>query len=111
MEKSVQETISVFISLAAYIFASRLVKLYCFTWMFNFVASLFRDSRYKVKHVEECYDQVYGRTEKLFDYPSSGRSGTKIAVTATTTSDSTLCIFSNYLANEERKGMCPCCML
>jgi len=104
LRRTIEDSISMFESLARYAFASSLVRLFFFSWIFNLFTSFFSDSRYRVARLEKCLDQAYGGTQKVFDYPLSGQSDTKVAVTATTTSDSTLCLFSNYNANTQRTG-------
>lgn len=65
---------------------------------------MLRDGKYGIAPLEQCLDEAYGRTQKMHDCPPTKQSGTKVAVTATTTSDATLCLFSNYNTNAERTG-------
>jgi hypothetical protein len=56
----------------------------------------FSDSRYDAKALEEILKEVFGTHRRLFDVSAPCVSGVKIAVTATTTDDAWLCVFSNY---------------
>lgn len=60
-----------------------------------FLASYFADGRYNATIVEKTLKSTLG-SRPLFASTGSRPSGMKIAVTATTISDATLCIFSNY---------------
>ena len=59
------------------------------------LASYFADGRYNATSVEKTLKKTFG-SRPLFDSTGIRPSGMKIAVTATTISDATLCIFSNY---------------
>ena len=96
--KSVEECIAMFDVLAKRAFAPHVFQTSLFP-------RIFRDGKYNIAPLEQCLDEAYGRTQKMHDCPPTKRSGTKVAVTVTTTSDATLCLFSNYNANAERAGM------
>ncbi|KAI9888422.1 MAG: hypothetical protein M1814_000484 [Vezdaea aestivalis] len=59
------------------------------------LASFLADGHYDAPTLEIALKETFGR-RRLFDISDNGRSGTKISVTATTVSDTTLCLFSNY---------------
>jgi hypothetical protein len=69
-----------------------------FTKIRAFFASYFRDARYDASNLEDILQTTFG-SRPLFGSIRSRPSGMKIAVTATTISDATLCIFSNYNGN------------
>lgn len=67
-----------------------------------------------------CYDDaafesllklIFGEKQRLFDTNSSNASGTKVAVTATTISDATPYIFSNYNGQGTRAKTCGLILL
>jgi hypothetical protein len=62
------------------------------------------DSRYDTDLLEEVLKQEFGTTQRLFDAVTNGKSGTKISITATTVSDSKLCLFTNYNGGDVRKN-------
>jgi len=96
--KSVKECITMFDALAKRTFASHVFQTSLFP-------RVLRDGKYDIAPLEQCLDEAYGRTQKMHDCPPTRQSGTKVAVTVTTTSDATTCLFSNYNANTKRTGM------
>jgi hypothetical protein len=69
-----------------------------FTKIRAFFALYFCDARYNANNLEDILQITFGSC-LLFGSIRSRPSGMKIAVTATTISDATLCIFSNYNGN------------
>jgi hypothetical protein len=61
----------------------------------NLFSSYFADGRYDALLLEDILKRSFG-SRPLFDSVQSRPSGMKIAVTATTISDATLRLFSNY---------------
>ena len=53
------------------------------------------DGCYNVEKLEDSLKETFGYSQRLFD-SRSGVSGQKVAVTATTLSDASTYIFSNY---------------
>lgn len=53
------------------------------------------DGQYSASLLEKTLKEAFG-PGPLFGPMPLGRSGMKVAVTATTISDATLCLFSNY---------------
>ena len=62
------------------------------------------DGCYDVGALEHALKEVFGNTRRLFDTDPKGPSGQKVAVTATTLSDASTYIFSNYNGNSREKG-------
>jgi hypothetical protein len=75
--------------------------------MRDFLVSWFVDSRHDGSLLEKTLQENFGVSRRLFDVSLACPSGVKIGVTATTISDSTLCIFSNYNGNGKRRGKSP----
>jgi hypothetical protein len=61
----------------------------------RFFASYLADGQYDAKFLEEALQKTLGNGP-LFDSVHLRPSGMKLAVTATTISDATLCLFTNY---------------
>ena len=61
----------------------------------RFFASYLADGQYDATFLEETLQNAYGNGP-LFDSVHLRPSGMKLAVTATTISDATLCLFTNY---------------
>lgn len=62
-----------------------------------------------MEQLKDCLQETYGATKRLFGSRDSPLSGAKVAVTATTVSSSSLCIFSNYNGMGKRKDDCGEC--
>lgn len=78
------------------VFPSRAgTKSSIFAKFYTFLVSYFTDGRYDATFLEDVLKKTLG-SRPLFDSVASRPSGMKIAVTATTISDATLCLFSNY---------------
>jgi len=63
--------------------------------IWTFLTTCFADGRYDAKVLENILKETFG-SHPLFGTKGQRPSGMKIAVTATTISDATLCLFSNY---------------
>ena len=64
------------------------------------------DGCYDVQLLEKSLKDIFGVGRKMFDIDSAGISGQKIAVTATTLSDASTYIFSNYNGSGIRDKGC-----
>ena len=62
------------------------------------------DGRYDVLALEASLKDVFEENRRLFDSDPSGISGQKVAVTATTLSDASTYVFSNYNGETREKG-------
>ena len=62
------------------------------------------DGRYDAELLEASLKDVFGEDRRLFDVDKGGVSGQKIAVTATTLSDASSYIFSNYNGRRRDRG-------
>jgi hypothetical protein len=71
------------------------VKRSIFAKIWWFFASYFADGQYDAVLLEKILQENFG-LRPLFDSMGLRRSGMKVAVTATTISNATLCLFSNY---------------
>ena len=56
--------------------------------------------------LESLFQEIFGKNQRLFDADGFNPSGTKVAVTATTISDATPYIFSNYNGRGIRAQTC-----
>ncbi len=67
--------------------------------------SMTTGSRYGSSGVEKAMKEAFGEKKSFFECSSSG---TKVAVTATTTNDSTTCLMTNYNGPKHRTkcGLC-----
>ena len=54
------------------------------------------DGVYDPSIYESCLKEMYGSSHRLFDAPSNGVSAAKYAVTATTISDASTVVLTNY---------------
>lgn len=64
-----------------------------------------KDGQYDVLTLECLLKAIYGDETRLFDIDHN-MSGTKVAVTATTISNASTYIFSNYNGAQERNKTC-----
>jgi hypothetical protein len=64
------------------------------------------DGRYDAVDLEASLKQCFGSQKCLFDTPESSFSGVKVGVTATTISNATPFIFSNYNGEGTRNAGC-----
>jgi len=64
------------------------------------------DGCYDVALLETSLKEIFGEDRRLFDVDRFGVSGQKIAVTATTLSDASTYLFSNYNGTEKRDKGC-----
>ncbi|KFY69541.1 hypothetical protein V496_00161 [Pseudogymnoascus sp. VKM F-4515 (FW-2607)] len=71
-----------------------------FAKLWWFFISYFTDSQYDADLLEDALQEVVG-FRLLFGPTGSRTSGMKIAITATTISNATLCLFSNYSVNAD----------
>lgn len=62
------------------------------------------DGCYDISALETSLKDVFGDNRRLFDADQHGLSGQKVAVTATTLSDASTYIFSNYNGRVREKG-------
>ncbi|KAI9799077.1 MAG: hypothetical protein M1833_004271 [Piccolia ochrophora] len=71
-----------------------------FSYLREFFYRWLSDGKYNAAALEETLKEIFGDARKMFD--STHLSGTKVAVTATTISNATPFIFSNYNGTGER---------
>ena len=64
------------------------------------------DGFYDTEAVEDALKEYFGTESRMFGYRPLTSSGSKVAVTATTTDDSSAYIIANYNGEGERKGDC-----
>lgn len=64
------------------------------------------DGCYDDAALESSLKTIFGDNQKLFDNDDIGLPGTKVAVTATTISDASAFIFSNYNGTGTREKTC-----
>lgn len=64
------------------------------------------DGCYDDAALESLLKEIFGENQRLFDAESCGVSGTKVAVTATTISNASPYIFSNYNGCGTRAQTC-----
>ena len=62
----------------------------------SLISCLFNGGHYHPEAVTSALRECVGSWVRLFDYPMSGTSRCKIAVTATTTDDASTVLFPNY---------------
>lgn len=72
----------------------------------HYFRGLVTDSCYDVAKVEAALQGSFGVGKSMFDSPDHGESRLKVAVTATTISDSVTFLFSNYNGGTTRKAGC-----
>jgi len=77
----------------------------------SYVRCLFQDSMYKADALEEILKDCFGNHLRMFDYPDTGTSRCKVAVTATTTATTSTRLFTNYNGCSLRKPECGKIML
>jgi hypothetical protein len=65
--------------------------------------SLATDSRYSSTGITNALTSAFGNDRPLFE---SSAAGTKVAVVATTTKDSSTCLFTNYNGPRHRSDDC-----
>ncbi|KAI9676515.1 MAG: hypothetical protein M1817_000673 [Caeruleum heppii] len=66
----------------------------------------YSDGYYDATNLEKTLAEIFGTTRRIFDTTAGAVSGVKVAVTATTISDATPYIFSNYNGKEIAGGEC-----
>ncbi|KAI9768255.1 MAG: hypothetical protein M1840_005085 [Geoglossum simile] len=104
--RSIKHCISTFDRLAKRIFVSRKRSRGSFCSLIPYLfTSWLADSRYDATVLQACLKETYGEDRRMFGVIEEP-SGTKVAVTATTISDATLCIFSNYNGAGMRRKDC-----
>jgi hypothetical protein len=64
------------------------------------------DGYYDATELEAFLKQSFGSQKRLFDTPKFSFSGVKIGITATTISNATPVIFSNYNGEGSRNASC-----
>ena len=64
---------------------------------------------YNIATLETCLKETFSNQQRIFDY-SDLISGTKIAVTASTISDTSTYVFSNYNGTGNRRSDCGKCL-
>lgn len=62
----------------------------------SYIRCLLRDSLYKAEILEEILKDCFGNHLRMFDYPETGISQCKLAVTATTTSTASTRLLTSY---------------
>lgn len=87
-------------------FATRVFQKFArrsiFAKLWWFFISYFTDGQYDAILLEDALQEAFG-FRLLFGSTGLQTSGMKIAVTATTISNATLCLFSNYSGNGDAK--------
>ncbi|PWW78977.1 hypothetical protein C7212DRAFT_341589 [Tuber magnatum] len=68
--------------------------------------SYLADSRYKARGLENALLKAFGTSGNLFDYCGNCISRTKVAATATTTEDTSACLFTNCNRPSTRLDQC-----
>ena len=66
------------------------------TRMRDYFRCWLRDGRYDVAVLEDCFKNIFGLDFRMFDVIPQHTSGRKVAVIATTISDASAYVFSNY---------------
>ncbi|PWW72455.1 hypothetical protein C7212DRAFT_348182 [Tuber magnatum] len=64
------------------------------------------DSRYKARGLENALQEAFGTSGNLFGHSINYTSRTKVAVMATTTEDTSACLFTNYNGPGTRSDQC-----
>ncbi|KAL9036166.1 MAG: hypothetical protein Q9214_006257 [Letrouitia sp. 1 TL-2023] len=64
------------------------------------------DSCYSDEVLDRLLQEVFGTDRKIFDADPNGTVGCKVAVTATTISDASAFLFSNYNGSQRREESC-----
>jgi hypothetical protein len=96
MDWSPKQCLNFFYRFARIIFPSkRGVKYSICAILRRIFAFYLADGKYDATVLEESLKEAFG-LGPVFDSPKSRPSGMKFAVTATTISDATLCLISNY---------------
>ena len=103
---SVEQCVQRFSSLAHRVFPPRQSPTIspC-AWLREALYWWFADSRYDGFALEDTLKEVFGTNRRLFDVKVPNISNVKLGITATTTTDASLCVFTNYNGNRHcRKG-------
>jgi hypothetical protein len=62
----------------------------------SYIRCILRDSLYKAEALEEILKECFGQNLRMFDYPDTGISQVKLAVTTTTTSNASTRLLTSY---------------
>ncbi|KAK5699335.1 hypothetical protein LTR17_023332 [Elasticomyces elasticus] len=93
----IPHAVTIFRALAVRLFARFLGGTFPALGRFNaYVRCMLQDSCYKTESLDATLKESFGEQTRIFDYPESGVSQCKIAVTTTTTSTATTRIIANY---------------
>ncbi|KAK3616763.1 hypothetical protein LTR22_026959 [Elasticomyces elasticus] len=93
----IPHAVTTFRALAVRLFARFLGGTFPALGRFNaYVRCMLQDSCYKTESLDATLKESFGEQTRIFDYPESGVSQCKIAVTTTTTSTATTRIIANY---------------
>jgi Patatin-like phospholipase len=99
----VEQTAESFLSLADRVFPPKSAIASPCAWLRDTLCWWFADSRYDGYVLEETLKEIFGTDRRLFDITVPNVSDTKLGVTATTTTDASLCVFTNYNGDSCRR--------
>ncbi|KAK0866001.1 hypothetical protein LTR87_015181 [Friedmanniomyces endolithicus] len=103
----VQHAVATFRLLASRFFANSFTESFPALGKLNsYVRCMLRDSCYKTESLNETLKESFGEQTRMFDYPESGVSQCKFAVTTTTTSTAATRIMANYNGTTTLKSDC-----
>ncbi|KAK1076975.1 hypothetical protein LTR33_008479 [Friedmanniomyces endolithicus] len=103
----IQYAVATFRTLASRFFANFLTNKFPALGRLNsYVRCMLQDSCYKTESLDATLKQSFGEQTRIFDYPESGVSQCKIAVTTTTTSTANTRLVGSYNGGTPLKAGC-----
>ncbi|KAK0301575.1 hypothetical protein LTR82_018239 [Friedmanniomyces endolithicus] len=103
----IQHAVATFRALASRFFANFLTNKFPALGRVNsYVRCMLQDSCYKTESLDATLKQSFGEQSRIFDYPESGASQCKIAVTTTTTSTANTRLMVSYTGGTPLKVGC-----
>ncbi|KAK1032710.1 hypothetical protein LTR74_018936, partial [Friedmanniomyces endolithicus] len=103
----IQHAVATFRTLAGRFFANFLTNKFPALGRLNsYVRCMLQDSWYKTESLDATLKQSFGEVSRIFDYPESGVSQCKIAVTTTTTSTADTRLMASYNGGTPLKAGC-----
>ncbi len=103
----IQHAVATFRTLASRFFANFLTNKFPALGRLNsYVRCMLQDSCYKTESLDATLKQSFGEQTRIFDYPESGVSQCKIAVTTTTTSTANTRLMVSYNGGTPLKVGC-----
>jgi len=103
----IQHAVATFRTLASRFFANFLTNKFPALGKLNsYVRCMLQDSCYKTESLDATLKQSFGEQTRIFDYPESGVSQCKIAVTTTTTSTANTRLMASYNGGTPLKVGC-----